>query len=295
MSELLTTGLFSNASHSSATNSDSTESVGETQVLTFKIDPKLLDKMMDESANTLNTLFTNGQYAEAAKFAANAPLGVLRTPQTMQRFQQVPTQPGQTSPLLQYFGILLDQGQLNKYESFVLLNDFATQLKRLGVKWIKEDKLECSEELCDLVKSVELTLMTESDQKGQVFSVEEKNLIPYITMAYRMAARSNLTGADDPFVPKFNTLFTKFAPMLVADEEPLADINAIVDVLKESNLVQPEAYQTILSCGEEQQNLLTPSRMSIRMPIRALPSVSVVAEEMAGEPEVMRSDLCNLQ
>lgn len=49
-----------------------------------------------------------------------APRGILRTPQTIQRFQQVPTQPGQTSPLLQYFGILLDQAQLNKFESLEL-------------------------------------------------------------------------------------------------------------------------------------------------------------------------------
>lgn len=52
--------------------------------------------------------------------AAMAPRGILRTPQTIQRFQQVPTQPGQTSPLLQYFGILLDQAQLNKFESLEL-------------------------------------------------------------------------------------------------------------------------------------------------------------------------------
>lgn len=41
------------------------------------------------------------------KVAANAPKGILRTPQTIQKFQQV-TSTGQ-SPLLQYFGILLDQ------------------------------------------------------------------------------------------------------------------------------------------------------------------------------------------
>ena len=56
-----------------------------------------------------NNSFGNGQYSEAAKIAANAPKGILRTPQTISKFQQVPTQPGQTSPLLQYFGILLDQ------------------------------------------------------------------------------------------------------------------------------------------------------------------------------------------
>ena len=63
------------------------------------------------------------------QIAANAPKGILRTPQTISKFQQVPTQPGQTSPLLQYFGILLDQGQLNKYESLELCRPVLQQGK----------------------------------------------------------------------------------------------------------------------------------------------------------------------
>ncbi|KPJ11621.1 Clathrin heavy chain [Papilio machaon] len=162
-----------------------------------------------------NMLFTNGQYAEAAKVAAMAPRGILRTPQTIQRFQQVPTQSGQTSPLLQYFGMLLDQAQLNKFESLELCRPVAAMAprgilrtpqtiqrfqqvptqsgqtspllqyfgmlldqaqlnkfeslelcrpvllqgrKQLLEKWLKEEKLECSEELGDLVKPVDLTL-----------------------------------------------------------------------------------------------------------------------------------------
>lgn len=62
-----------------------------------------------------NTLFQNAQYTDAAKVAAQAPKGILRTPQTIQRFQQVATQPGQTSPLLQYFGILLDRVGLHTW------------------------------------------------------------------------------------------------------------------------------------------------------------------------------------
>lgn len=75
-----------------------------------------------------NTLFTQGNYTEAAKVAASAPRGILRTPQIIQRFTQVPTQPGQTSPLLQYFGILLDQGKLNKYESIELCKPVIQQV-----------------------------------------------------------------------------------------------------------------------------------------------------------------------
>ena len=68
--------------------------------------------------------------------------GILRTPQTIQRFQQVPAQAGSTSPLLQYFGILLDQGQLNKYESLELCRPVLQQgRKQLLEKWLKEDKV----------------------------------------------------------------------------------------------------------------------------------------------------------
>lgn len=72
------------------------------------------------------------------------PQGILRTPDTIRRFQSVPAQPGQTSPLLQYFGILLDQGQLNKFESLELCRPVLQQgRKQLLEKWLKEDKV-CS-------------------------------------------------------------------------------------------------------------------------------------------------------
>ena len=75
------------------------------------------------------------------------------------RFQQVPAVPGQTSPLLQYFGILLESSQLNKYEAMELCRPVLAQgKKQLVEKWLKEDKLECSEELGELVKQVDPTL-----------------------------------------------------------------------------------------------------------------------------------------
>ena len=67
---------------------------------------------------------------------------ILRTPQTIQRFQQVPAQPNTTSPLLQYFSILLDQGKLNKYESLELCRPALQQgRKQLLEKWLKEEKV----------------------------------------------------------------------------------------------------------------------------------------------------------
>jgi clathrin heavy chain len=69
--------------------------------------------------------------------------------------QSVPVQTGQTPPLLQYFGTLLTRGKLNAYESLELSRLVVNQNKKnLLENWLAEDKLECSEELGDLVKVI---------------------------------------------------------------------------------------------------------------------------------------------
>ncbi|KEI41487.1 uncharacterized protein L969DRAFT_58574 [Mixia osmundae IAM 14324] len=109
--------------------------------------------------NQFNQLFNSGSFSEAAKIAANSPRGILRTPTTIEQFKQVPVQPGSTSPILQYFGILLERGKLNKYESLELARPVLLQgRKQLLEKWLKEDKIECSEELGDLVRAHDMTL-----------------------------------------------------------------------------------------------------------------------------------------
>lgn len=192
-----------------------------------------------------NSLFTGAQYAEAAKVAANAPKGILRTPQTIQRFQQVPTQQGQTSPLLQYFGILLDQGQLNKFESLELCRPVLQQgRKQLLEKWLKDDKLECSEELGDLVKQVDPTLALSVYLRANV-----PNKVIQCFAETGQFQKIVLYAKKVGYTPDYITLLrqvmrinpdqgTSFSQMLVQDEEPLADINQIVDVFMEQNLVQ---------------------------------------------------------
>ncbi|KAH8278169.1 hypothetical protein KR018_011473 [Drosophila ironensis] len=193
-----------------------------------------------------NKLFTAGQYAEAAKVAALAPKAILRTPQTIQRFQQVQTPAGSTTPpLLQYFGILLDQGKLNKFESLELCRPVLLQgKKQLCEKWLKEEKLECSEELGDLVKASDLTLalsiylranvpnkviqcFAETGQFQKIVLYAKKvNFTPDYVFLLRSVMRSNPEqGAG-------------FASMLVAEEEPLADISQVVDIFMEHSMVQ---------------------------------------------------------
>jgi len=193
-----------------------------------------------------NTLFNSGQYAEAAAVACSAPKGILRTAQTIQRFQQLPTQPNKTSPLLQYFGILLDKGQLNKYESLELCKPVLQQgRKHLLEKWLKDDKLECSEELGDLVKVTDTNL---------ALSVYLRATVPHkviqcfaeTNQMQKIILYAKKTGYQPDYISLLRQIIrsnpdqvASFAQMLVQDEEPLADISQIVDVFMESNLVQP--------------------------------------------------------
>eukprot|EP01135_Chromosphaera_perkinsii_P003336 Nk52_evm36s240 gene=Nk52_evmTU36s240 len=189
--------------------------------------------------------FSQQQYSEAAKTAANAPRGVLRTPQTIQKFRSIPSQQGAASPLLQYFGILLEQGQLNKYESLELARPVLQQgRKQLIEKWLKEDKLECSEELGDLVKTVDATLalsvylranvpakvvqcFAETGQFQKIILYSKKvGYTPEYVSILRMVMRSN---------PEMGA---NFATMLVSEDEPLADVSQIVEIFAESNMVQ---------------------------------------------------------
>lgn len=87
-------------------------------------------------------LFQSGQFNEAAKIAANSPRGILRTVQTIEAFKTAPSPPGGLSPILQYFGILLEKGELNQLESLELARPVLAQgRKQLLEKWLKENKV----------------------------------------------------------------------------------------------------------------------------------------------------------
>jgi len=192
------------------------------------------------------TLFSQGNFSEAAKVAANSPKGILRTRESIQRFTQVPTVPGQTSPLLQYFGILLDQGKLNKYESLELCKPVIQQgKKQLLEKWLKEEKLEASEELGDLIKTIDPTL---------ALSVYLRAVCPikviYCFVETGQFEKIILYAKKVNYSPEYISLLRhilrvnpdaglKFAQMLVADPaEPMADVNQLVDVFMEIGLIQ---------------------------------------------------------
>ena len=96
-------------------------------------------------------LIGSGQVVEAAKLVAVSGTA-LRTPATIARFQQIPAQPGSPQPVFQYFSTLLESGKLNEQESIELAKPVLQQGRpQLMEKWLKDDKLQCSEQLGDLI------------------------------------------------------------------------------------------------------------------------------------------------
>ncbi len=191
-------------------------------------------------------LFSAGDYKGAASIAAQSPGDTLRSVTTIQRFQSIPAIPNQPSPLLTYFGVLLDKGKLNKVESLELCRPVLQQgRKQLVEKWLTEEKLECSEQLGDEVKPHDLKLalsiyfragssdkviacFAEAGQYDKIVAYAKKvNYTPDFMFLLSRIMAVNPAGA------------ATFATQLVtAEGGPLVDLNSVVDLLMSRNLVQ---------------------------------------------------------
>ncbi|KAI0563594.1 Clathrin heavy chain [Gracilaria domingensis] len=109
-------------------------------------------------ADSFEDALEEGDYKKAAMLAADSPGGFLRTVDTIQRFRSLPAD-GPAPPVLVYFQTCLGRGKLNNDESV----EFAKQLmdnKKTDMleKWIKEDKLEFTEAVGDVIRPKNPTL-----------------------------------------------------------------------------------------------------------------------------------------
>ncbi|KAE8723368.1 Clathrin heavy chain 1 [Hibiscus syriacus] len=191
-------------------------------------------------------LFTQTKYKEAAELAAESPQGILRTPDTVAKFQSVPVQAGQTPPLLQYFGTLLTRGKLNAFESLELSRLVVNQNKKnLLENWLAEDKLECSEELGDLVKTVDNDLALKIYIKARA--------TPKVVAAFaerrefdKILIYSKQVGYTPDYLFLLQTILrtdpqgaVNFALMMSQMEEGCpVDYNTITDLFLQRNLIR---------------------------------------------------------
>jgi clathrin heavy chain len=191
-------------------------------------------------------LFAAGQFKEAAELAAESPQGALRTPETVEAFKRVPAQPGQTSPLLVYFGTVLSKAQLNAFESVELGRLVMGQNKKqLLDNWYKEGKLTASEELGDLFKAAAdwdtaLALYQASGASGKVVEAlaakgDFEALGQYTRASgaapdYAFLLQRLMMDSPDAAV--------NLAKMVARQPGPPLDLNTIADLFLQRNAVR---------------------------------------------------------
>lgn len=197
-------------------------------------------------AQQFEQLMNGGQYLEAAKIAANSPRGFLRTAHTTERLKNVPNPQGQLSIILQYFGMLLDKGSLNKHESLELVRPVLAQnRKHLLEKWMKENKLECSEELGDVVRphdlNLALSIYLRANVPQKVIAAfaetgQFDKILPYASQAGYQPDYVQLLQHVVRLSPDKGT---EFATQLANNEGgSLVDIERVVDVFQSQGMVQ---------------------------------------------------------
>ncbi|KAI0013525.1 clathrin heavy chain [Xylariaceae sp. FL0662B] len=192
-------------------------------------------------------MFSSGDFEGAAKVAANSPRGFLRTTETINKFKNLPQQQGKMSFILQYFGMLLDKTTpLNKTETLELAVPVLSQgRKHLLEKWLKEGKLDFSEELGDQIRphdvNLALAVYLKANATHKVVAAfaelgQFEKILPYcsqtgyqpdwITLLQHIVRTNPERGAE-------------FASSLANHEGgSLIDIERVVDVFQAQGMVQ---------------------------------------------------------
>ncbi|PSC73488.1 clathrin heavy chain [Micractinium conductrix] len=191
-------------------------------------------------------LYAGGQYKEAAELAAESPQGVLRTKETIESFKRVPAQPGQTSPLLVYFGTILTKSALNPLESVELGRlVIAQNKKQLLDNWWKDGKLAASEELGDLFKGVQDwdTAQAIYQQAGSSGKVVEA--LAAKGDFEQLAQYTRSSGASPDYLFLLQRLMidnpdaaVNLAKMVAKQPGPPLDLNTMADLFLQRNMVR---------------------------------------------------------
>ncbi|KAJ2060105.1 Clathrin heavy chain [Coemansia sp. S146] len=190
-------------------------------------------------------LMQQGQFNDAAKMAASSPRGMLRTENTINQLKHLQSAPGQLSPILQYFATILEKGELNRHESIELARPvLASNRKALLEKWLKEDKLECSEELGDIVQPHDATLALSIYLRA---NVPAKVVVCFAQSGQfdKIVLYCKRVGYSPDWAPLLQQVARldgdkacEFALSLVKEDPPLVSADQVVGVFASQNLVQ---------------------------------------------------------
>eukprot|EP00469_Lotharella_globosa_P008929 CAMPEP_0167789858 /NCGR_PEP_ID=MMETSP0111_2-20121227/10948_1 /TAXON_ID=91324 /ORGANISM="Lotharella globosa, Strain CCCM811" /LENGTH=1760 /DNA_ID=CAMNT_0007682131 /DNA_START=48 /DNA_END=5330 /DNA_ORIENTATION=+ len=189
-----------------------------------------------------NVLMNSQRYQEAMRMTADSPQGVLRTVNTLMQFRSLPKINGQPA-LLFYFNLLLNTpgATLNAIESIELAKPILQSGKPAGIAhirdWLSKNKLTCSEELGDALKSVDLKLAL------QVYSQAK---VPEKVIACFLALSSK--EMDDGKANKIYTEIIRYAKA----QNYTPDYCTLVGQLHRVNPVRAKDFALVLIGQEEE-------------------------------------------
>ncbi|CAN0522222.1 unnamed protein product, partial [Ectocarpus sp. 12 AP-2014] len=145
----------------------------------------------------------------------------------------------------QYFSVLLERGKLNGMESIELTRPVLTQGRTdMLEKWLTEDKLECSEELGDLISQVDanmaLSVYLRANAAEKVVNSfsQRGEFDKMVAYASKVGYRCDYTVMLQNMVRTNPQGALAFAKKAATTEPPQIDPNTVVETFMSASLVQ---------------------------------------------------------
>ena len=192
-----------------------------------------------------STFMQQGNIKAAAHVAYKSPATLIRNENTIRKLQQMPAQPGQQPPFVTYIGAIVEIGRLNEIETIEFCKIILQQGKTPIIeKWMKEDKITCSERLGDMVAPVDVklamaiyfkgnchekvvaTLIREHQYEKVLQYCQQKNYTPDYNALIRNMVSQDPKAAEG------------FAKMLAKTNAETLDVQGIADTFYTMGLVQ---------------------------------------------------------
>jgi len=203
-------------------------------------------------------LMSAGKYDLAMEWAATAPKGVLRTLETINAFKQAGQNP------ITFFSVVLKKGPLNKVESLELVRPVVTSRNTQGLDKIKEfiaeNKIECSEDLGDLLRGFNIQIALSVYLRAKV---PEKVISCFLTLAAQETVEAQAMthlnyiidySAQAKFTPDYPYLLSQlvrvnpnrakdFALILMKHKDgSKVDISTVVPIFEQVNDVKDATF-----------------------------------------------------
>lgn len=251
--------------------------------------------------NRFGQLVQMGDFVAAAKLAARSPKGMLRTLRTIEVLKSVSVSPGQSSPLLQYFSILLEKGALNKHESIELARPVLSQNKKsLLEKWLKENKLECSEELGDIVKPFDATLAlsiylrADIPDKVCLCFAELGQFSKLVLFAKKVGIQPDYAALLQSAMAADPVKAVEFGKLILEDTALGVDAEVIFDLFTNLGLVQQATSCILDRLKQNTDNLAGLQTKVLRLCIQQAPQVADAIFQAKMLTKYDRDDIASL-